>query len=661
MGRKRTAVLGLLLAVGCAAATLQPALAAGPARMPGVTAEMSDPAFWAARQDDPDGVILTAEEIAAYNADTAAQEGTMVTDLRTAAATFDGLARREAVLSSAAEDARYYSGRIYDPATGEKAEWPFFQAMIDNCADPRAAGTMPVRYAVAVERTALRVFPSDQPMMDDPQDPDFDYQALSAVNVNDPLLLYLTSADGKYYMARSRDCSGWISAQDVAVCADRAEWLAAWDLPAEKLLVVYGSKAYTDFSNARPQTARRMLTQGTALELAGDLGADALVGGRALYHNYAVWLPVRRGDGGYEKQLALLPETAPVHVGYLPLTPANLAKVALATLGDVYGWGGMLASEDCSGMVRTIYSCFGLHIGRNGNWQWPMNMEKVDMTHMSMEEKRAILDRLPLGAALCFPGHEMFYLGKVEGQYYVVSSVGSIMSPDTGKLLSTREVMLSTLEVKRASGLTWLGALNQAFVPCYAKLEGKDYGFPALQWYHDGVAYCLDRELMPALDLDGTFGIGQAVTRGELARTMWTLAGQPEAAGDADFADLGEEEQTRTAVAWAASTGVMVGTGPAAFSPEGVLTRQQAVTVLCRFAQTQGLDTTSAQADLSGYADYADVGDYARAALPWACGVGLVVGAEGRLLPDQPVTREQLATILHRYALWSAPAAPAEA
>lgn len=647
--------LALVLALALAALPVQ---AAGVAYMPGVTAEMCDPAYWAARQADPDGVILTPAEIAAFNADTAARSGTMVTDLRAAAATFDGLARNEAARSSATADAQYYSGMIYDPATGEKAEWPFFQAMIDNCADPNATASMPVRYAVAVERTVLRVFPSDQPMMDDPKDPDFDYQSLSAVNVNDPLLLYLTSADGKYYMARSRDCSGWIPAQDVAVCGNRAEWLAAWDLPSEKLLVVYGSKAYTDFSNRYPQTARRMLTQGTALALADDLAPDTLVDGRSPYHNYVVWLPVRRSDGSYEKQQALIPASAPVSVGYLPLTPANLAKAALATLGDVYGWGGMLASEDCSGMVRTIYSCFGLHIGRNGNWQWEMDMEKVDMTNMSMEEKRAILDRLPLGAALCFPGHEMFYLGKVDGQYYVVSSVSSIMSPDTGARLQTRGVMISNLEVKRASGLTWLGALNQATVPCYPKSAGRD--FPALQWYHDGVAYCLKEDILPALDIDGTFGVGQAVTRGELAQAMWNLAGQPEAQGPA-FADVSAEREDRAAIAWAASAGLMVGTGPDTFSPEGVLTRQQAVTVLWRFAQTQGLDTAGDPAALSAYADAAAVGDYARTALPWACGAGLVVGANGNLLPDQTVTREQLATILHRYALWAAPAAPAEA
>lgn len=52
-----------------------------------------------------------------------------------------------------------------------------------------------------------------------------------------------------------------------------------------------------------------------------------------------VYLPVRRADGSYEKQMALIPETAQVSVGYLPLTEENIAMVALNSLGDTYGWG----------------------------------------------------------------------------------------------------------------------------------------------------------------------------------------------------------------------------------------------------------------------------------------------------------------------------------
>lgn len=100
-----------------------------------------------------------------------------------------------------------------------------------------------------------------------------------------------------------------------------------------------------------------------------------------------VYLPVRRADGSYEKQMALIPETAQVSVGYLPLAEENIAMVALNSLGDTYGWGGMMDVEDCSGMVRTVYSCFGVTIGRNGNWQWNSNLEKIDLSKTPLWRK----------------------------------------------------------------------------------------------------------------------------------------------------------------------------------------------------------------------------------------------------------------------------------
>ena len=463
----------------CKPAAISAAAANDVARLPDVTPEMSDASYWADRQKGSRSVILTPEEIRACNHDTAAAEGTMVTDLKSAGTTFNGLERDKEVLASAESDAKYYFGWTY-LGSSEKATWPEFEKLIRNCSAPKAAASMRVRYGIAVNRTVLRVFPSDTPIRDDPADRDFDYESVSAVAVNDPILIYTTSADGKYYLARTEDRSGWISAEDVAICSDRAEWLSAWDLPSQQLLVVYGNKVYTDASNTHPDTARRMLTQGTALELVTDLRPDQLVNNRSPFHNYVVYLPVRRADGSYEKQMALIPETAQVSVGYLPLTEESIAMVALNSLGDTYGWGGMMDVEDCSSMVRTVYSCFGVTIGRNGNWQWNSNLEKIDLSNTSLEEKRLVLDRLPLGSALCFPGHEMIYLGKVNRKYYVVSTASSMLSPATSKRLRTRDVMINTLDVCRPNGKTWLQELNKAFMPAYAKVNGKTYDFPTV-------------------------------------------------------------------------------------------------------------------------------------------------------------------------------------
>ena len=653
--RNAKQIAALVLCMITALTLALPAAAAEITYMPDVTAEMSQASYWANLHEDADEIILTPEEIRAFNEDTCIASGTMVMDLRTIQPTFDGKARNESIRKSATADAEYYFGWTYG-SNGKAAPWSYFDKMIRNCIDPKAKSTMPLRYAVAVERTTLRVFPSNEPIWDDPADRDFNYQHLSAVQVNDPLVLYTTSRDKKFYLARSRDCSGWIPAEDVAICASKEEWESAWVIPDEKRLVVYGNKEYTDESYTAPETARRMLAQGTILELVTDLAPDQLVNNRYPYHNYVVYLPVRRDDGTYEKKMALLPETARVSVGFLPLTMENIAMVALENLGDAYGWGGMMNVEDCSGLVRTIYACFGLEIGRNGNWQWNMNMEKIDMANMSVEEKCMIIDALPLGAALCFPGHEMMYLGKENGKYYVISTVSSIMSPETGKRLRTRDVMINTLDVKRANGQNWLQALNMAFMPCYARLEGKSYDFPQVQWYREGVAHALKNSLI-ANDANGYFRPDDAATREVTVNALWRMAGRPEVTFTEKFTDVSAEMAYANAICWADEAGIASGYGNGTFVPAGTLTREQMVTLLWRYAKHKGYDVSVGEStNILSYDDAFDISEYAIPAMQWACGAGLVTGSAGDdgmfLNPGSTTTRAQLSVVLMRFDRW---------
>ena len=649
-------ITALLLCVITMMSLTLPAAAAGIKYMPDVTADMSHASYWANLYENADEIILTPEEIKAFNEDTYVASGTMVMDLRTIKDTFDGKARNEAIKKSATADAEYYFGWTYG-SNGKKAKWSYYEKMIRNCIDPKARTTMPIRYAVAVERTTLHVFPTHEPIWDDPADHDFNYQYLSAVQVNDPLVIYTTSRDGKFYLARSRDCSGWIPAEDVAVCKDKTEWESAWVIPEDKILVVYGNKEYTDESYTAPETARRMLGQGTRLELVTDLEPDQLVNNRSPYHNYVIYLPVRDEDGRYEKKMALLPETAKASVGFLPLTMENIAMVALQNLGDAYGWGGMMDVEDCSGLIRTIYACFGLEIGRNGNWQWNMNIEKIDMANMSIEEKLLILDEMPLGAALCFSGHEMMYLGKENGKYYVISTVSSIMSPDTGKRLRTRDVMINTLDVKRANGQSWLQALNMAFMPCYAKLEGKTYDFPEVQWYRDGVGYVLKNSLITNYE-NGYFGPNDLASREVAVNALWRLDGRPEAADTDKFSDVSAEKHYMGAICWANENGIACGYGNGKFGPEDTLTREQMVTILWRYAKYKGYDVSvGEETNILSYDDAFEIAEYAIPAMQWACGSGLLIGekaANGGMVlnPQNQTTRAQLSMMLMRFDTW---------
>ncbi|MBQ2412056.1 MAG: SH3 domain-containing protein [Anaerotignum sp.] len=643
--KRRIRIGSFLLAMVLSVSTLQPAYAAV-TYMPDVTAEMSDASFWAEYHDGYSDVILTQEEIKAFNQDTFLADGTMVMDLKTAAPIYNGVSRNASLISSSTADAQYYLSWTYDK-DGNKTDWAYFQEMIDNTQDPAAKEVMQTRYAIAVNRTVVQVFPSDKFLLDDPYDKDSDNMALSAVPVNEPLIIYNTSADGKYYQARIASCSGWIPAEDVAICADKEEWLSAWDLPSENLLVVYGNKVYTDKSYETVNTSKRMLTMGAAVELVTDLVPDQRVGNRSPYHNYVVYLPVRNEDGSYGKELALIPETAKVSNGYLPLTMENIAMVSMNMLGDAYGWGGMLDVEDCSGMVRTVYSCFGLEVARNGNWQWNMNMEKIDMTNMSLEEKCTILDEMPMGSALCFPGHEMIYLGKVDGKYYVISAVGTIMSPDTGKRLNTREVMINTMDVKRANGKTWLQAIDKAFMPCYGKLEGKVYDFPDTQWYHEAVGYCLKNGILTN-KTDGTFGVNDVVTRAMVADALYAAEKKPTTMTHCFFGDVGEAHPSRKAITWVAENGIMAGYGDITFGASDAVTREQLVAILFRYAQYKGLDVSvGEETNILSYNDAFDISEYAIPAMQWVCGAGILNGDDaGNLNPDGTAQKVHLAQLL---------------
>lgn len=553
----------LLLALCLAIPLLSPpqalAAAAPVGYMPGVTEEMTAPAFWSGLAGDPDALLATAEDIVRINAAAVAGDGTNRRDMKNLKGTYNGVSRNESLQRSTQDDADYYLGWVWDQ-TGKKMTQEDFDVIIQNCIDPNAAEEMPVRWGIAVKRTELITFPWDGQILDDPTDFDFDYQPLVGIRVNEPVAVYSTSADGKFFQVSTSCCTGWVRAEDIAICRDKEEWLSAWDIPAEKRLVFWGDKMYTDYSKTAAETVCRLITMGTVLERMDGADPDALVINRLPLHNYAVYLPVRNEDGSYGKTPALINARERVSEDYLPLTARNLAMVALASLGDAYGWGAGLNNEDCSSLNHTIFCCFGLDLPRNGTWQWLMDFPKADITYYTLEEKEALLEALPMGTLLNFPGHQMMYLGKYAGSYYVVSTVSSIMSPWSGKRQRTRDVQINTLDIKRANGKTWMQALNKVYVPWLYLNEGEKAVLSELPAYHEGTAFCLEKGLMDAYPT-GYFLPERAATIAEGVQMLWRIAGRPEPdMAQEGFADVAGGSENEKAALWARQTGVYAGT-----------------------------------------------------------------------------------------------------
>ena len=96
--------------------------------------------------------------------------------------------------------------------------------------------------------------------------------------------------------------------------------------------------------------------------------------------------------------------------------------------------------------------------------------------------------------------------------------------------------------------------------------------------------------------------------------------------------------------AWAMENGISDGT-----NMEGKITREQLAAMLYRYAKMKGYDV-SASASLSGYADASSVSGWAKEAMQWAVGSGLIQGSNNALTPQANASRAQIATILMRFA-----------
>ena len=118
------------------------------------------------------------------------------------------------------------------------------------------------------------------------------------------------------------------------------------------------------------------------------------------------------------------------------------------------------------------------------------------------------------------------------------------------------------------------------------------------------------------------------------------------AAQDTGFSDVAADAWYAEAVAYVREKEIMNGTSAATFAPDATTTRGQMAAILYRAAGSPnaGADNSVAFSDVPETAYYAQ-------AVRWANANGLITGySDGTFRADNPVTREQMTTILWRYA-----------
>ncbi|MDR2360143.1 MAG: S-layer homology domain-containing protein, partial [Oscillospiraceae bacterium] len=84
-------------------------------------------------------------------------------------------------------------------------------------------------------------------------------------------------------------------------------------------------------------------------------------------------------------------------------------------------------------------------------------------------------------------------------------------------------------------------------------------------------------------------------------------------------------------------------------NPNAPITREQLVTILWRYYVGGGVPDAPQSRNLSGYTDSAQISDWARDAVAWAVGRGILQGDASGLRSGDNVKRSEVAAILRRY------------
>ena len=152
-------------------------------------------------------------------------------------------------------------------------------------------------------------------------------------------------------------------------------------------------------------------------------------------------------------------------------------------------------------------------------------------------------------------------------------------------------------------------------------------------WYASAVNYAVDKGLMNGTG-DGKFSPEADTTRGMIVTILARLDGKN--TSGSPWYQAGQR--------WAMEYEISDGT-----NMTGVITREQLVTMLFRYAVKNGLEAVTLSENLTQFTDASDISAWAVSAMQWAVGQGLIQGSNGQLRPQANASRAEVATILMRF------------
>ncbi|WP_050992834.1 NlpC/P60 family protein [Selenomonas ruminantium] len=405
--------------------------------------------YWTERNPNGDALYLTQDEIISVN-QAMREKTSSLTDLLSYPQTVDGAEVKELILS-AQQDFRGEKepGDHYDKG-GMMISQEDYNAAQDNCNLEAVPASTAICYGVVTMRTDMRLLPTSKYYFDDKSFQHYDDLQGTALDPCEPLLVLHTSKDGAFAFAIGRYYKGWVSIGAIGF-AERANW--------EKYVSPKNFLVVTDH--------KKKVHVGGTWDVLFQMGSIIPLKSAKMRNGaYQAIVPVEVNGHLSEARVAIKADNT-VNPGYLPCTPNNFVRQSLKFLDDVYGWGGMEESVDCSSYVQDVYRSMGILIPRDADQQELAMNHSVSLEGLDKAARYQKAAEAPVGALFFKPGHVMLYLGKDDkGTPLAIHSISSYFTFPGGKAQKhyIRQVLISDFTfqngkaVPTIDGMTSIGS-----------------------------------------------------------------------------------------------------------------------------------------------------------------------------------------------------------
>ena len=303
--------------------------------------------------------------------------------------------------------------------------------------------------AVTIEEVNLRAFPTDRPLLLDPNKAGegfpFDYLQNTTIAANKPIFVTHYSKDKEWVHVISSFAYGWIKVNQFAFLKKYETDL--WQKAQQIFILKDNIPIYSLNGNFLFKSKIGMM-----LALVDEDKDSFTVLAVSRYKEQEPYFIKAK----ISKDIA--------HKGFIAFNKKNLNNILSELLKSNYGWGGIYGQRDCSSTMKDMFTPFGLWLPRNSYQQSKIG-KVISIDGLSNEEKREVIkkDAIPFKTLLYKRGHIVLYTGvindkitifqnmwgiktkkdKKEGRYIIGKAIFSTL--DFGDKLSTYDKNASLL------------------------------------------------------------------------------------------------------------------------------------------------------------------------------------------------------------------------